>query len=129
VSSTSAPVAVATPVVIPLSRAFVWLAGATFLALALYYVIGIDQGAYSAPTRRSVSPPYDAYCKVVAIMRSQNSVAANRDRMVEEAMSPSRRVRPVGSPAHHLGFAEHPGSDDLAPAPGTTRQPGLTCVH
>jgi hypothetical protein len=47
VSSTSAPVAVATPVVMPLSRAFVWLAGATFLALAVYYFIGIDQGAYS----------------------------------------------------------------------------------
>jgi hypothetical protein len=49
VSSTSAPasIAVATPVVMPLSRAFLRLAGATFLALALYYFIGVDQGAYS----------------------------------------------------------------------------------
>ena len=46
-SNLSAPVTVATPVVMPLSRAFVWLAGAMFLAFAIYYFIGVDQGAYS----------------------------------------------------------------------------------
>ncbi len=46
-SSMSAPAAVATPVVVPLSRAFLWLVGATFLALAVYYFIGVDQGAFS----------------------------------------------------------------------------------
>lgn len=36
-----------TPVVLPVSKAVLWLAGAAFLALALYYFIGIDQGATS----------------------------------------------------------------------------------
>jgi hypothetical protein len=47
VSSPSAPVAVSTPVVLPLSRGFAWLAGASFLALLVYYFIGVDQGAFS----------------------------------------------------------------------------------
>jgi Probable cobalt transporter subunit (CbtB) len=47
VSSTSAPVSVVTPVVVPISRATLWLAGAVFLALAVYYFVGVDQGAYS----------------------------------------------------------------------------------
>jgi hypothetical protein len=45
--SAAAPGAVATPVVMPLSRAFLWLVGATFAALAVYYFIGVDQGAFS----------------------------------------------------------------------------------
>ena len=46
-SSLSAPAAVPTPVVMPVSRAFGWSAGAVLVALALYYVIGVDQGVYS----------------------------------------------------------------------------------
>src|SRR5262249_19401951 len=37
----------ATPVVLPVSKAIAWLAGAVFIALALYYFIGIDEGATS----------------------------------------------------------------------------------
>ncbi|KAA9154686.1 CbtB-domain containing protein [Amycolatopsis acidicola] len=37
----------ATPVVLPATKAVLWLAGTVFLALALYYFIGIDQGATS----------------------------------------------------------------------------------
>ena len=39
--------AATTPVVVPVSTAALWLAGALFLALAMYFVIGIDQGAVS----------------------------------------------------------------------------------
>ncbi len=39
--------AVPTPVVIPLSRAAVWLVTAALLALAVYYFVGVDQGATS----------------------------------------------------------------------------------
>ena len=49
-SSTSpAPTATATatPVVLPISTAALWLAGALFLAMAMYFLIGIDQGAVS----------------------------------------------------------------------------------
>jgi putative cobalt transporter subunit CbtB len=47
-SSTSpSPAAAATPVVVPVSTAALWLAGALFLALAMYFLIGIDQGAVS----------------------------------------------------------------------------------
>ena len=42
-----APNATATPVVLPVSKAVLWLACAVFLALALYYFIGIDEGATS----------------------------------------------------------------------------------
>jgi hypothetical protein len=45
--SAPTPVAAATPVVMPLSQAFLWLVGATFAALAVYYFIGVDQGAFS----------------------------------------------------------------------------------
>jgi len=45
--SAPTPVAAATPVVMPLSQAFLWLVGATFAALAVYYFIGVDQGAVS----------------------------------------------------------------------------------
>jgi hypothetical protein len=37
-----------TPVVLPLSKAVWWLVGAAALAMALYYFIGVDQGAVSA---------------------------------------------------------------------------------
>ncbi|HVV09841.1 CbtB domain-containing protein [Amycolatopsis sp.] len=37
----------ATPVVLPVTKAVLWLAGTVFLALALYYFIGVDQGAVS----------------------------------------------------------------------------------
>jgi Probable cobalt transporter subunit (CbtB) len=47
--STNAPTATATatPVVVPISTAALWLAGALFLALAMYFLVGIDQGAVS----------------------------------------------------------------------------------
>jgi cobalt transporter subunit CbtB len=38
---------VSTPLVLPLSKSVIWLVGAALLALALYYFIGIDQGAVS----------------------------------------------------------------------------------
>ena len=38
---------VATPVVVPAVRAAVWLFGTMFFAFAMYYFIGIDQGATS----------------------------------------------------------------------------------
>ncbi len=37
----------ATPVVLPVSKAVLWLGGAVVLALLLYYFIGIDEGATS----------------------------------------------------------------------------------
>jgi hypothetical protein len=47
VSNLSAPTAVPTPVVLPISKAVVWLVGTAILALLVYYFIGVDQGAYS----------------------------------------------------------------------------------
>jgi hypothetical protein len=47
VSSISAPAAVSTPLVVPLSRAGLWLFGTALLALLIYYFIGVDQGALS----------------------------------------------------------------------------------
>jgi hypothetical protein len=46
-NSTSPTSAAATPVVMPISAAALWLAGALFLAMAMYFLIGIDQGAVS----------------------------------------------------------------------------------
>ncbi|WP_207634255.1 CbtB domain-containing protein [Candidatus Frankia alpina] len=46
-SSTSAPIALSTQVVLPLSKAAFWLAGTAILALLVYYFIGVDQGATS----------------------------------------------------------------------------------
>ena len=48
-SSLSAPTSTesATPVVLPISKAVVWLIGTALVALAVYYFIGVDQGAYS----------------------------------------------------------------------------------
>ncbi|MDQ1744371.1 MAG: hypothetical protein QOE23_2710 [Pseudonocardiales bacterium] len=37
----------ATPVVVPVSTAALWLVGALFLALAMYFLVGVDQGAVS----------------------------------------------------------------------------------
>jgi putative cobalt transporter subunit CbtB len=47
VSSVSAPTSVSTPLVLPVSKAVLWLVGTAVAALALYYFIGIDQGAIS----------------------------------------------------------------------------------
>lgn len=41
------PTTAATPVVLPISKAIFWLAAASFLALLVYYFVGIDQGATS----------------------------------------------------------------------------------
>jgi len=46
-SSLSQPTAVTTPLVLPASRAILWLVGTALLALAVYYFVGIDQGAVS----------------------------------------------------------------------------------
>jgi hypothetical protein len=46
-STIPATTAVATPVVLPLPKAMLWLGGTALFALALYYFIGIDQGATS----------------------------------------------------------------------------------
>jgi hypothetical protein len=46
-SSISTSPTTATEVVVPISAAALWLAGALFLALAMYFVIGVDQGAVS----------------------------------------------------------------------------------
>ena len=46
-SITSAPSSTTTPVVISVSASVLWLVGAAMAALALYYFIGIDQGAVS----------------------------------------------------------------------------------
>jgi len=41
------PTAAATPLVIPASRAVFWLLGTALFALAVYYFVGVDQGAIS----------------------------------------------------------------------------------
>jgi Probable cobalt transporter subunit (CbtB) len=46
-SSISQPIAVTTPLVLPATRAILWLVGTALLALAVYYFIGVDQGAVS----------------------------------------------------------------------------------
>jgi hypothetical protein len=45
--STPPTTAPATPVAVSVSTAVLWVAGALFLALAMYFLIGIDQGAVS----------------------------------------------------------------------------------
>jgi hypothetical protein len=47
VSNLSAPTTASTPVVLPISKAVVWLVSTAVLALLVYYFIGVDQGAYS----------------------------------------------------------------------------------
>jgi hypothetical protein len=46
-STYSSPAATATPVVVPVSTAALWLAGGLFLALVMYFLVGVDQGAVS----------------------------------------------------------------------------------
>ena len=46
-SSIYLPDSVSTPVVVSASKAITWLVSAALLALALYYFIGVDQGATS----------------------------------------------------------------------------------
>ncbi|MCU1609348.1 MAG: hypothetical protein QOH09_3485 [Pseudonocardiales bacterium] len=46
-TSIPAPSARPTPVVLPVSKAVLWLASTAIIALALYYFIGVDQGAVS----------------------------------------------------------------------------------
>ena len=46
-SSMPHPTTAATPLVIPRSKAIFWLVGTALLALAVYYFIGVDQGAWS----------------------------------------------------------------------------------
>jgi Probable cobalt transporter subunit (CbtB) len=46
-SNSTSTTATATPVVVPVSTAALWLAGALLLAMAMYFLIGIDQGAVS----------------------------------------------------------------------------------
>jgi len=45
--SNAASAAVPTPVVIPLNRAAIWLFTAALVGLAVYYFVGVDQGATS----------------------------------------------------------------------------------
>jgi hypothetical protein len=47
ISVSASPTAISTPVVVPATRAILWLVGTAFLALAVYYFIGVDQGAMS----------------------------------------------------------------------------------
>ncbi|MFJ9378222.1 CbtB domain-containing protein [Streptomyces sp. NPDC101455] len=46
-SSISTTRPVSTPVVLPVSKSIVWLVGTALIALAIYYFIGVDQGAVS----------------------------------------------------------------------------------
>jgi cobalt transporter subunit CbtB len=45
--NTASSVAVPTPVVIPRNRAAIWLFTAALLGVAVYYFVGVDQGATS----------------------------------------------------------------------------------
>jgi hypothetical protein len=46
-SSMSTPRVVARPVALPISKAMLWLVGTAVVALAVYYFIGVDEGATS----------------------------------------------------------------------------------
>ena len=46
-STMTTPTAIPTPVVVPISRAAVWLIGTALMALGVYYFIGVDQGMTS----------------------------------------------------------------------------------
>jgi hypothetical protein len=46
-STMTTPTAVPTPVVLPLSRAALWLVGTALMALGVYYFVGVDQGMTS----------------------------------------------------------------------------------
>jgi Probable cobalt transporter subunit (CbtB) len=45
--STTSATPLTTPLVVPISRSTVWLVGTALLAFAIYYFVGIDQGATS----------------------------------------------------------------------------------
>ncbi len=46
-TSIPAPTTRPVPVVLPVSKAVLWLVGTAIIGLALYYFIGVDQGAVS----------------------------------------------------------------------------------
>ena len=46
-SSMPHPTTAATPLVIPGSKAVLWLVGTALFAIAVYYFVGVDQGAWS----------------------------------------------------------------------------------
>jgi hypothetical protein len=46
-SSMTTPRAVTRPLALPISRAMLWLIGTAVAALAVYYFIGVDEGAVS----------------------------------------------------------------------------------
>ncbi|WP_442789098.1 CbtB domain-containing protein [Kitasatospora sp. NBC_01302] len=46
-TSLPGPTALPVPVVVPAARAAAWLVVSALIALAVYYFIGVDQGAYS----------------------------------------------------------------------------------
>ena len=46
-STMSTPRAVTRPVALPISGAMLWLIGTALVALAVYYFIGVDEGAVS----------------------------------------------------------------------------------
>lgn len=46
-STTSFPIPQTAPITVPVTVGTRWMIGAAFVALALYYFIGIDQGAVS----------------------------------------------------------------------------------
>jgi hypothetical protein len=43
----SRPSTVSTPVVLPIPKAGIWIAGTLLVSLLVYYFIGVDQGAVS----------------------------------------------------------------------------------
>jgi hypothetical protein len=53
VSTLSAPRVAAAPVTLPISRAMLWLLGVALAALAVYYFLGVDEGAASRPCSRA----------------------------------------------------------------------------
>jgi hypothetical protein len=46
-STMTNPTAIPTPVVLPISKAAIWLVGTALMALGVYYFVGVDQGATS----------------------------------------------------------------------------------
>ena len=46
-STMSTPRTVSRPVALPISRAMLWLTGTVLVALAVYYFVGVDEGAGS----------------------------------------------------------------------------------
>jgi hypothetical protein len=46
-SSMTTPRTLTRPVALPISRAMLWLIGTAVVALAVYYFIGVDEGAVS----------------------------------------------------------------------------------